>query len=597
MASVALLVAWAGPAAGADDGQERGQRKAGAGALYAEIEVKGAIPDAEPLVYLFEPAGEALYGLLDRLDAAAQDQSVRGVVLRVQDFGAGFAKVQELRQALARCRQAGKEVVCYLDSAGNLSYYLATGADRIVLAPSTHLMLVGVRAEIIFARRLLDKVGVEADFVQAGRYKSAGEWLTREGPSQASRESIESIVEDYFDQLTEGIARGRGMPISAAVAAARHGPYTAEEARRRGLVDDVMFYDELVKDLRTGDDGRAEMRPEYGRAKARAAGRPGSPNFFSLLMGGALPARKGPASPCIAVVHAVGAIVSGSAEDLGMGSRVVAADDFVRVLRVARDDANVKAIVVRIESPGGSASASDAIWRELRRADARKPVIASMSDVAASGGYYMAAGARRIYAEPATVTGSIGVFGGKLVLTDLLDKLGLDVYVVERGGSTGLASPFVPFSPQERRKMKDLLEDVYRTFLNRVAQTRPGMSVAQVEAVAQGRVWTGRQALANGLVDELGGLTEAIAAARGAAGIPPEQRVVVQHLPRSRSLIELVFLDPEAASGVRGGLRAAPFGQLTASVIPADVRAYVAALLRLRQEPALCMLPVLLRIR
>ena len=564
---------------------------AAAPAKYACFEVDGSMPETLPPVYLMETTEGTLHAVLDGLGKARTDPQVRGLIVKVGDVGAGWAKVQEVRQELARCRQGGKQVVCVLEGGGNMGYYLATAADRVVLLPSGQLMLVGLRAEAIFLKGLLDKIGVKGDFVQAGKYKSAVESFTQTGPSPAAREELESVLDDYYQQLLAAVAEGRHVPESRAAALLRDGPYTAAQAKAAGLVDDVMFYDELVTDLARSGGPRFEVVTDYGRGERPEVPKPGSMGFLSMLLGGGPTRRAGVTGPSIAVIYAVGPILSEETDGLLFGEEMVSSRTLAKTIRKAAEDANVKAIVLRVDSPGGSADAADEIWHELRLADAKKPVLASLSDVAASGGYYIAAGARKIYADPGCLTGSIGVFGGKLVLAGLLEKVGLNVAIVERGRHGGIESPLSEFTPDERRKVAELVEDTYRLFLARVAATRPKMSVEDVDKVAQGRVWTGAQAYTNGLVDALGGLGEAIDGAKAAAGIPAGQAVEVIQLPKPRSLFEyLLFGEESAQTPGLWGAAALP-GPL------ARVRPYVAALMALDGELSICMMPAVIVVR
>jgi len=565
---------------------------AGPPARYAYFEVDGYLRESLPAVYLFETEGATLHDLLGRMERARTDENVQGLIVKVGSFEAGWAKIQEIRRALNGCRAEGKDVICYLQGAGNRSYYLATGAGRIVSAPTGHLMLVGLRAEVIFAKGLLDKIGAGADFVQAGEYKTAGETLTRTEPSPAFRESIESVLRDYRHQLLAGIAEGRGIAVSAADELVRGGPYTAQQALEAGALDDVMFYDELLADVRGRHGGRLVVESDYGKGARPQPLKSGPFSIFSLLMGGGTPRRAEPGGPCVAVLHATGPILTGDSEGIGFGEAVVGADSFVKVVRKAAGDDNIKAIVLRVESPGGSALACDTIWRELRLADQKKPVIASLSDVAASGGYYIASGARKIFAEPGALTGSIGVVAGKLVLGGVFEKLGLNVAVFDQGGNAGMMSSLSKFSDDERGKLQQLVLRTYHIFLSRVAETRPDMAVADVDEVAQGRVWTGRQAAERGLVDALGGLGEAVAAAREAAGIPPDQVVQIVHLPRSRSLVEVMLFGKEGDAAMPALWNAA-----ATLAVPPPLRAYLIGLLPLQREIVTCTMPAAVTIR
>ncbi|KPK57377.1 MAG: hypothetical protein AMK73_10250, partial [Planctomycetes bacterium SM23_32] len=281
---VLLTAAVAAGLAAAEAPVEEGA-PAGPSARYAYFEVAGFLDDALPPVYLFEEEDDTLHALLGRVRRAGRDRTVDGLIVRVGSLAAGWGKVQELRRALEDCRDGGKEVVCVLDGGGTLSYYLATACDRIVLAPAGHLMLLGLRAEVIFAKGLLDKIGVKADFVQAGKFKGAGETLTRNEPSEAFRESLEVVLSDYYDQLLDGMARGRGMERAEAEALLKDGPFTAQQAREAGLVDDVLFCDQLVAQLESRRGGGVTVLRDYGLTRRPEPLAVGSMNLFSMLMG------------------------------------------------------------------------------------------------------------------------------------------------------------------------------------------------------------------------------------------------------------------------------------------------------------------------
>ena len=406
---------------------------------YVRFDIDGSLPESRPPLYLFSPGQETLYELVGRIDKASLDPDVRGVILRLGPLDAGWGKVQEVREALLRCKKAGKDVVCLIEEAGNVEYYLACSADTIDMAPAGELMLMGLRMEALFARDLLDKVGVKGDFVQVGKYKGGAEPFTRMEPTAAFQESLDALVQDYFDQMVTGMVEGRKMPVSKVGLLIRRGPYSARGALEAGLVDDVLYYDEVVGRLRARYGPGFRVETDYASAKPAASGDAAS--VLRMLMGLGTPGRPAPSHrPIIAVVHASGPIVRESYDGSLFGAEMASAEDLVALLNKVGGDPRVRAIVLRVDSPGGSALASDLIWRATRLADKRKPVIASFSDTAASGGYYIGSGARKIFAEPGTLTGSIGIFGGKLVLGGLLEKIGVHVAVIEKGGDTGLMS-------------------------------------------------------------------------------------------------------------------------------------------------------------
>lgn len=568
---------------------ERGEKPARRVVRYAQFELEGPLSEARPALYLMQPQGQTLHELLDRIEQARTARDIDGLLFRFAGLGGGWAKRQEIRSAIQRCRAAGKDVVCLLEGAGNRTYYAAAAADRIYMVPTGSLMLTGLRLEVMFAKGLLDKIGVEADFVQKGKYKGGAEPFTRTAPSDPFRESLDGVLQDYFDQLVTAIVEGRDIPISRANVLIRRGPFTAEQAREEGLIDGIVYEDELLKQLARRNRAAVEVKREYAARGRAERDRPDAGALLRLLMGAGAPTEAPqPSRPTIAVLHATGAIVRGDSESMVLGQQVTSAGRLIKNLRKAVQNVNVKGIVLRVDSPGGGLLASDQIWRHLRLADERKPVVASFSDTAASGGYYIGAGARRIYAEPGTLTGSIGIFGGKLVLKGLYEKLGLSVSVIEKGGDTGLFSSSERLTPQHREKLGKLLEAGYRRFLERVAETRPEMTIDQVDQVARGRLWTGSQAHRRGLVDDLGGLRDAVQGAKEAAGLPPDAEVHILHLPRSRNLVEMLFFGGDSARSMRAAYLAG---------LPAPARSYLAALLALRGRGSLCLMPGMVEVR
>jgi len=559
---------------------------------YAYIRIDGLLPETLPPVYLFEARIDTLYDVLQRIEQAGDDASVQGLLLDVGPLQAGLAKVQELRSSLLKFRGKGKEVVCFLEGADNLTYYLATAADRVVMIASGSLMLTGLRAEVLFFRGLMDKLGVEADLIQIGPYKGAAEPFTRSESSAAFRESLGSLLDDYYRQLCEDIGRARGIDAQLVMKLIDNGPYSAREAKKAGLVDELMFRDELLQSLNRKSKGELVLEESYGKKKPQKAALPAVGELLKRFMLGVAPQRTAASpDPCIAVIYAVGPIIQGGDEDSLMGEGVIASLRIVSWIRRAANRDNVRAIVLRIESPGGSAVASDAIWREIRLADQVKPVIVSLSDVAGSGGYYIASAGRIILADPGTITGSIGVVGGKFVLSGLYEKLGLNVDVFQRGKHAGLLSSAQRFSESERSRLRELLEHTYETFLKRVAEAR-GLPVAQIEQFSEGRPWTGAQAKENLLVDRLGGLEDAIEVAKVEAGMEPDAPVSVVRWPEARSLFEiLLWGKPDEVQ--------APALRLTRA-LPADVRRLYNAVGALRcfdKDPVAFLMPAVIFLR
>ena len=366
-----------------------------------------------------------------------------------------------------------------------------------------------------FYRGTLDKLGIEAQFEGVGKYKNAPNQFTERSFTEPHREQMEALVGSLFDTYVAGVAEGRRLEGPVVRTIIDQGPFRAEEARAAGLVDELLYRDQVEERV----PGQRLDPARYVRS-SRGFGLDGRPK--------------------IALVYAVGDIVPGESQSSPFGGGLAGADTIVRGLRQAREDSTVRAIVLRVDSPGGSGTASDAIWREVALARRVKPVVASMGDYAASGGYYVAMGADEIAAQPGTITGSIGVFSGKFSLRGLYGKLGVSQETVRRGHNATLFSSWEPWSPEERARVRDLNEAFYATFVAKAAEGRK-KKPAEIEAVAQGRVWTGREALAAGLVDRLGGLDAALVAAAGRARIPKGQEVQVVVLPQRRGLLEALL--------------------------------------------------------
>jgi protease-4 len=431
-----------------------------------------------------------------------------------------WAKVQEIRDAMLDFRKSGKRISAYLEYGGEREYYLATAADRIYLVPTSSLDVAGVATYSLFLKGTLDKLGASADFEKIGDYKTAPNQLTETTFTPAHREMTESLTRNMFDQLVRGIAEGRRKQPDEVRALVDQGPFVADQALRAGLVDALAYEDQLDDQGAISKSGTVEGEV-YGRARGWAP-------------------RRGAAR--IAVVHISGVITSGEGGFDPLNGDVAGSTRLVKAIRAARADDNVRAIVVRVDSPGGSSVASDVIWRELtitRSEKPARPLVASMSDLAASGGYYVAMAAPHIVAQPATLTGSIGIYGGKFVTGGIYDKLGANIEAIAIGRNAALESPDRRFTDAEREKVREHIGAFYQGFLQKVAASRK-MSVERVDQLARGRVWTGEQARQHGLVDAVGGLDRAIALAKERAGISPDAEVEIVTYPARRTLAELL---------------------------------------------------------
>ena len=462
---------------------------------------------------------------VDSLRKASRDARVTTVLLMPGSLDLPFwGKIQELRDAVVEFRKSGKTVIAFLEYGGDREYYLASAANRVFLLPTSPLDLTGVASYEIFLRGTLDKIGAYPDFHHIGDYKTAMNQLTETSMTPAHREMSESLNRDMYEQLVRGIAASRKKSEADVRALLDQGPFLPEDALRAGLVDDLAYEDQLddrVPQLKRGTgDARRIEDSEYRRVTARSVGiRPRSR---------------------IAVIYAVGVIAGGRSSFDPMNGAVAGSDTIVEQIRRIRDDSSVKAIVLRVDSPGGSSTASDVIWRELmitRDEKPARPLITSMSDLAASGGYYIAMPGQVIVAQPATLTGSIGIYTGKMVTGGTLGKLGISAETVKSGRNADMYSPLTPFSPEQRTKVDQYMQAFYDQFVEKVAQSRH-LTPERVDAMAQGRVWTGRQARELGLVDQLGGLDAALAIAKQRANIPADEDVELVVYPPRRSFYE-----------------------------------------------------------
>jgi protease IV len=460
---------------------------------------------------------------------ATKDDRVQRLLLNVRGTGMGWAHAAELRAKLVDFKSSGKKLTAFIEYGSNRDYFLASAADEIYIHPRSILDLRGVRAETLFLKNALDKLGVEPEFERIGRYKDAPDMFLRDSMSATTREAFEGLVKTIGDELVQSLVDGRGMDRAQAESIVARGPFTADEAKELDLVDGIGYLDDVQKQGSSGDKPPPNLSvAQYRRATA------GAPTFGSDCR--------------IALIYGIGAIVGGDSSEDAMFGRVMGSDTIARAFKSAREDASIDAVVFRIDSPGGSDVASDVIWREASLTKEKKPVIVSMGDVAASGGYWIATASSAIVAEPSTITGSIGIYAGKFNLAGLFEKLGVATDGVSTAGNADFFSASRRFTPEERERLHHILEAGYQAFLERVSAAR-GKTVAEVDAIAQGRVWSGRMALERGLVDEMGGLDRAVALAREKAGFGADASVELRIYPEKKNLIDVLLSN--LASGTR----------------------------------------------
>jgi len=484
-------------------------------------------PDPNRASRLLFGAGATLRDFVDAVDRAADDPRVKSLFIELGDDKMGLAKVQQVRDSIAAFRAKGKFAVAFADTfgeggPGTRPYYLATACDAVWLQPLGQVGLTGLRSETPFVRGLLDKLGITAAFEHREEFKSAANSLTETRMTGPQREEVDALLTSIWAQIGNGIGAARKLSPDAVTTLADRAPLTANEAQAAGLIDRIGYRDQAMTDAWNHAATGAKFM-STARYLA-AAGRPNKKGAqIALIYGTGLVTRGGSAAGALG-------------EENNFGARSIR-----RAFITAARNKDVRAIVFRIDSPGGSATASETIWRDVERArQAGKPVIVSMGDVAASGGYYVAAPADKIVAEPATLTGSIGVLAGKIVLGGLMEKLGVTSEAVARGANSGMFSAMSDFSPQARERLNSELDETYAGFKSRVAAGRH-LSADAVEAIAKGRVWSGEDARQRGLVDVLGGYETAYGLAREAAHLPADEPIDVVVYPRERGLLTVLL--------------------------------------------------------
>ncbi|HEV2295704.1 MAG TPA: signal peptide peptidase SppA [Tepidisphaeraceae bacterium] len=488
-----------------------------------------------------------LRSLISRLHQARDDQDVKAVLITIGAPSIGLAQAQEVREALVELRRAGKKTFVYADSYDTATYTLATGATDICLLEGGEILIPGVGGEAMFAKGLLDKIGVKADYVQIGEYKGADEQYTRTGPSEELRGEMNRLMDALYAQIVDGIASHRNITTEQVKTMIDESMLMAEKAKEQGYVDHLVDQDGL-RDLITkhigGKNDKIDLLHRYGLETREAVD---FSNPFGLLA--ALSKRPAPTTkPAVALIYADGTIIDGQGGE-GMFGNSVGSDDMRRALRMAARDENIKAVVIRIDSPGGSALASEVMWQAARRVAGKKPLVISIGSMAASGGYYLASAGDYIFADPAGIVGSIGVVGGKFVMRDLFDKLGLTTESFMRGKNAGLFSSNQPFDEAQRKMITSWMRQTYDQFTHRVMETRKG-KIKDIDQVARGRIFIAKAAKELGMVDELGGVEQAIAYAADRADLKAggyDVRVV----PAPRTLADFFGggEGPEAAAG------------------------------------------------
>jgi protease-4 len=459
---------------------------------------------------------ENVWNILKR---AAADSRIKAIVFEPEDPGVGWAKMQEIRSDIVEFRKSGKPVYAYLKAPGTREYYMATACSRIYMAPVDMLNLKGLGLGLMYFKNTLDKLGVQVDVEHAGKYKDYGDMFTKTSMTPETKEVMNSLADDLYGDLVDTISKGRGKDAATIRAIIDQGPFLSTQAKAAGLVDELRFEDEMFGELKSAlheTEVRKVSEHDYLNVPDSTPG----------------------AADRIAFVVGEGSITRGDPDSTGDNG--LESEPFDKMLAKVGNDTSIKAVIVRIDSPGGEVTASDEMWRSMNELKKRKPVVISMSDAAASGGYYMAMSGDPIVAYPATETGSIGVVFGKPNLHGFYDKIGITKDYVSRGRFALIDSDYQSLSDAERQKLREGIDANYQDFVGKVAAARR-KNAAEIAPIAEGRVWLGDQAKANGLVDELGGIDAAIRMVRKKAGLPATDKVNLVLYPAKRTLFDLLF--------------------------------------------------------
>jgi protease IV len=490
------------------------------------LDIAGDIPEQaseDVLTQLVAGRPTTVADILQGVDRARTDSRITGIEVRVTPSTMNMGKLQEVRDAIRRFNTSGKFSVAYLEYASNAPYYLASACRTVVLMPKSLLYVRGLMASTTFYRGALDKLGVYPDFIRIGEYKNATDVYTEKKYTSAHRAATQTLLEDWDGQFLRGIAEARGLKPDDVARDVAAGPLPSEEALSAKLVDRVAYADEVrefIKQKNHGSDSHLTLRQYLERTAPDAGAQ-------------------------LAVIYAVGEIVPGRSGRDPLGEPLMGSDTIARQFRRAREDDSIKAVILRVDSPGGVPFSSEVIRREVAMTRRSKPVVASMSDVAASGGYWISMSANKIVAEPGTLTGSIGVFVGKFNLLGLYEKLGLSKDYIATTENATLDWPFRNYTPAQRGNLMKNMRETYHNFIAGVAEGRH-LSLEAVDKIGQGHVWTGERAMKLGLVDKLGGLETAVQTAKELAGIPASEKVGLLFLPEPESLLEKIR---DAANG------------------------------------------------
>jgi protease IV len=485
-----------------------------------EDELPEKAPPEIPLPMFEEQSPLAIHEVWSIFHKAAADPKIKAILLEPRGLSIGWAKMQEIHDEIVEFRKSGKPVYTYLRAPGEREYYLATASDRIFMSPEDSLDLKGIRVEAMFIKNTFDKLGIKADVVHAGKYKDAGDILTQTSMTPETREVLNQVLDQLYGNLADTIGQGRKKSADEVRSIIDQGPFLATEAMNKGLVDVLGYEEQAMEELRNRLK-QTELRKLSAKAYLK------------------VPPPSGGVTRRVALVVGEGEITRGSGNKNSDEQNFTSAG-MVRLLKQVEDDSSIKAVILRVDSPGGDGVASDDILHEAKNLSKKKPLVISMSDLAASGGYFVSITGDPIIAYPNTLTGSIGVIFARLSLHGLYDKIGVNKQLLTRGHFADLDSDYTPLTDEQRAKIASQVDAFYKTFVSRVAEGRK-KTYDQIEPLAQGRVWMGAQAKQNGLVDELGGLDRAVELVRQKASFGSSDKIVLVPYPGKRSVFDLLL--------------------------------------------------------
>jgi protease-4 len=497
------------------------------------VKLEGDVPEKSPpeipLPFFEAQNPVTVQEVWETFRKAAADSRIKGVIFEPRGLDIGWAKLQEVREDILQFKKSGKPIITYLRGPSGREYYLASATDRIYLAPEDSLDLKGMRVEGMFVKNTLDKVGVKADVIHAGKYKDAGDILTQTSMSPETSEVLNQILDQYYGNLIATVAEGRKKQPEAVRAIIDQGPYMANEALANGLIDSLGFDDQVIQDMQ-GRLKQTELKQVAIKSYLKA------------------PAASTGTVRRIALVVGEGEITRGSGNP-NSDEQGITATAMVRLLKQAENDSSIRGVILRVDSPGGDGVASDDILHEAKNLSKKKPLVISMGDVAASGGYFISVTGDPIIAYPNTLTGSIGVIFARFNLHGLYDKIGVNKQLLTRGRFADLDSEYAPLSNEAREKIAGQIDAFYKSFVSRVADGRK-KSFDQIEPLSQGRVWLGVQAKQNGLVDELGGLDKAVELIRKRANIAASDRITLVPYPGKRSVLDFLLRSSDESAAL-----------------------------------------------